>query len=84
MEFTLYILLCNDKSLYTGITTNLEKRVKQHNGVLKGGAKYTQSKRPVKVIYSEKYETRSQALKREIIIKKLSRQDKIDLFLKIK
>lgn len=84
MEFTLYILLCNDKSLYTGITTNLEKRVKQHNGVLKGGAKYTQSKRPVKVIYSEKYETRSQALKREIIIKKLSRQDKIDLFLKKK
>lgn len=70
-----YILLCEDNSLYTGSTNNLEKRFLDHkNG--KGG-KYTRSHKAVKLIYSEKFDTKSQALKREIEIKSWSRVKKI-------
>lgn len=70
-----YVLLCVDGSLYTGITNNLEKRFTDHkNG--KGG-RYTRSHKPLKIIYSEKFETKSEALKREIEIKRWSRFKKI-------
>lgn len=75
MSWFVYILLCEDSSLYTGSTNNLEKRFKTHkNG--KGG-KYTRSHKPLKIIHSEKFETKSEALKREIEIKSWSRGDKI-------
>ena len=77
--YFLYILECSDKTLYTGITTNLDRRIKEHNN-LKSGAKYTKIRRPVKLVYSNKFINRSQALKEEARIKKLSRQQKIDLF----
>ena len=48
----IYVLLCYDNSFYCGITTNLERRLKQHNGMLKGGAKYTRGRRPCQVIYT--------------------------------
>jgi putative endonuclease len=64
-------------SLYTGITNNLERRFKQHNGQIKGGAKYTRSKRPVSLLYTEKFETKSDAMKREYEIKKLKKDKKI-------
>ena len=71
----MYILLCQDGSLYTGSTNNLEKRFADHkNG--KGG-KYTRSHKPVRVVYSEKLETKSAALKREIEIKSWNRNQKI-------
>ena len=76
--YFLYILECSDKTLYTGITTNLERRIKEHNG-LKTGAKYTKIRRPVKLLYSKEFENRSQALKEEAKIKKLTRLQKFDL-----
>ncbi len=70
-----YILECADKSLYTGSTNDLKKRFETHkNG--KGG-RYTRSHKPVKIIYSEKFETKSEALKREIEIKSWKRNKKI-------
>jgi len=80
--YYLYILKCADKTLYTGITLNLKQRIKEHNSS-KLGAKYTRSRRPVKVVYSKKFRTRSTALKEEFRIKTLPRREKIEL-IKIK
>lgn len=78
--YHLYILKCSDGTLYTGITNDLERRLLQHNGKMWGGAKYTRSKRPVELLYIEKYSTRKEAAKREYEIKHdFSRQQKIDL-----
>jgi len=71
------MLLCNDKTFYTGTSNNVEKRVATHNAGK--GAKYTKIRRPVKLMYSEELANKSEALKREIAIKKLSRQQKITL-----
>ena len=75
-SFFVYIVKCSDNSYYTGIATNLEKRIKEHNGQLKGGAKYTKGKGPVVLKHFEKFETRGQALKREAEIKKLKKTEK--------
>lgn len=69
-----YILRCADGSLYTGITTDLERRVSQHNAGT--ASRYTRSRLPVEIEYHETQPTRSQALKREFAIKALSRQEK--------
>ena len=71
----MYVLECADGSLYTGYTTDVEKRLKTHNAGK--GAKYTKSRRPVILVYYEEYETKSEALRREAAIKKLSRQEKL-------
>lgn len=71
-----YILECSDKTLYTGITNNIEKRIEQHNHGL-DGAKYTRARRPVKYVYKEVQINRSEATKRELFIKKLSRSEKL-------
>ena len=76
MEWYMYVILCFDNSFYCGITTNLRKRLKQHNGVIKGGAKYTRSRRPCKYIYKESAQNRSDASKKEAAFKKLSRKQK--------
>ncbi len=73
-----YVLLCADKSLYCGITTNLVKRLKQHNGELKGGAKYTRGRGPCRFVYIKKAMNRSIASKLEYQFKQLSRKNKID------
>jgi len=70
-------LECNDSSLYTGITNDLEKRIIAHNSGK--GAKYTKSRLPVKLIYKESYKTKSDSLKREFEIKKLKRTEKLKL-----
>lgn len=72
-----YILQCADNSLYTGVTTDIEQRVKKHNS--KSGAEYTKFRTPVKVIYHEQYESKSEALKREFQIKSWKRSKKIVL-----
>lgn len=77
--YTVYIALCADKTLYTGITTDIVRREQQHNGELKGGATYTASKRPVKIVYTEEYPSKSLALKREMEIKKLPRIKKMQI-----
>ena len=76
--YHLYILKCADKSLYTGITTDLKRRVGEHNSS-KFGARYTKSRRPVKLVYSKKFKNRSLASIAEAKIKKLSRAEKIKL-----
>ena len=75
--FFVYILKCSDNSLYTGYTDSLEKRLKKHN---EGKAsKYTRSRLPVSIVYSEDHPDKSSAMKKEIWIKSLSREDKFKL-----
>lgn len=76
-EWVLYMLRCRDGSLYTGITNNLEKRLEAHRSGK--GAKYTRGRCPLELVYTEKCEDKSAALKREVEIKKLSRDEKIQL-----
>lgn len=77
MNWTVYILKCADGTLYTGITNDLDARIVKHeNGT---GAKYTKGRGPFEVIYQEKFENRSEASKRELAIKALSRSDKLEL-----
>jgi putative endonuclease len=64
-----YMVCCKDNSLYTGISNNVVRRVAEHNSH-KTGAKYTKSRRPVRLVYYEKAQSRSEALKREYEIKK--------------
>lgn len=73
--YHLYILSCSDQTLYTGITTDLQRRVKEHNTSTKG-AKYTKARRPVTLVYNKKFKTRSTASKAEAKIKNLTRQQK--------
>ena len=77
--YFVYIVKCSDKTLYTGISNNLERRLRQHNGEIVGGAFYTQNKRPVKLVYKEKMKSHSDAIKRELEIKKLTRKQKMNI-----
>ena len=70
----LYILRCKDGSLYTGITTDVLRRLEEHRSGK--GAKYTRSRLPVKLVYVEEWETKQQAMQREAYIKGLTRKDK--------
>jgi len=73
-----YVLKCDDDSLYTGITTDVIRRVKEHNTGISGkGAKCTAARRPVQLVYSEECTNRSEASKREWVIKQLSRSQKL-------
>lgn len=76
--YYLYILKCADGTLYTGITVNLPRRLKEHN-FSKLGARYTRSRRPVKIVYSKKYRNRSTASTEEARIKLLSRAEKLKM-----
>ena len=78
MAYYVYILECADSTLYTGFTYHLAKRVHRHNSPL-WGARYTRSRRPVKLLYSETFTTKIDALKREYAIKQLSRAEKLAL-----
>lgn len=79
--YFVYILKCNDGTLYTGITSDLDRRIKEHNSS-KLGAKYTKVRRPVKLVYSKEFFDRSTAMIEEARIKKLSRSDKLDFIRK--
>lgn len=72
-----YIFLCKDKSLYCGSTNNLKQRELLHN--TGKGAKYTRSRGGGKIIYSERFKTKSKALKREAEVKKFTRLKKLEL-----
>jgi putative endonuclease len=75
--YYVYILKCADKSLYTGITNDLQNRLRKHKEGM--ASKYTRAKRAVKFVYTEKQRSRSAALKREAEIKRWSRQKKLQL-----
>jgi putative endonuclease len=77
MNWQVYIIVCTDNSLYTGITTDIERRFSEHAGVQ--GAKYFRGRTPDKVVYLEGGHSRSTASKREAAIKKLLRADKLRL-----
>ena len=74
-DWFVYMLRCADNSLYTGITTDVERRVKEHNGE-KSVTKYTRVRQPVEMVYQEKSESRAKASKREAQLKKLNKADK--------
>ena len=76
-SWKLYILRCGDGTLYTGITTDVEKRVEAHR--TGKGAKYTRGRAPLELVYREECGDHSAALKREIEIKKLTREEKESL-----
>ncbi|WP_428910313.1 GIY-YIG nuclease family protein [Niallia sp. Krafla_26] len=75
-EHYFYVLSCKDNSLYAGYTNNLERRIKVHNEGK--GAKYTRSRRPVKLVYSKKFPTKSEALKAEYAFKQWDRKEKLN------
>ena len=71
-----YILRCGDGSLYTGVTTDPQRRLRQHRGEIKGGARYTRARMPIDMVYLEPRSNRSDATKREAQIKRLKVKDK--------
>lgn len=67
-------------TIYTGITTDVQRRFQEHlTGVSKNGAKYTNANKPVKILYTKEYETKSEALKEEYRIKQLTRAQKLEM-----
>lgn len=78
-QWYVYLLRCADGSLYAGVATNLERRLKQHNGELAGGARYTRGRRPVQLVWQDSCDSRSSAQGREAEIKGLSRRQKMRL-----
>ncbi len=76
--YYVYILKCVDDTLYTGITVDVERRVREHNSS-KLGAKYTKVRRPVELVYQKEFVDRSSATKEEMRIKKMSREEKLDI-----
>jgi putative endonuclease len=79
MDYTVYILTCADGTYYTGIARDPARRAEEHNGASGKGARYTASRRPVAIVYHAVFASRSEALREEIRIKRLTRQQKADL-----
>lgn len=79
-QHIVYMLRCSDHTFYTGYTTDLKRRVQEHEEGK--GAKYTRGRGPFQVVYIEKYETKEAAMKREYAIKQLSRREKVMLIRK--
>lgn len=76
-----YMLRCSDNSLYSGITNNIERRVKEHNSNTKKSAKYTRAKKPVQLVYQEQFKTIQEAMSRERQVKKWPKIKKENLLL---
>ncbi len=74
--FWTYIVRCADGSLYTGWTKDLDKRLKAHNGQIPGGAKYTRTRRPVTLVWSQPFQSKREAQSREYWIKKMTKREK--------
>ena len=81
--YFVYILKCSDGTLYTGITSDIARRIEEHNSS-KLGAKYTKARRPVELVYSKEFNDRSSASIEEARIKKLSREEKLSIISKSK
>ncbi len=77
-QWYVYMVLCSDGTYYTGVTTDLVRRVAEHNGEagIGKGAKYTKARRPVRLVYSETVENRSLAQSRESVVRHMARIDK--------
>ncbi len=80
MTYFVYMLETTRGTIYTGITTDVSRRFKEHqDGILKHGAKYTNANKPVKILYTESYDTKSEAMKEEYRIKHLTRAKKLEM-----
>ena len=73
-----YIIRASDDSLYTGVTTDVQRRFNEHCGTIKG-ARFFRGRQPLEIVYTEPHPNRSSALRREAVIKKLTRDQKLDL-----
>lgn len=78
-QWSVYVVRCSDNSLYTGVALDVHRRLDEHNGITKNGAKYTHARRPVKLVYQEPANSRSDACKREYAIRNLKKSDKENL-----
>lgn len=78
MAWYAYLVECRDGTLYAGSTTDLARRLEEHNGSPKGAA-YTRARRPVRMVYSQEFKTRSEAAQHEAYLKSLSRAQKVSL-----
>lgn len=78
MEYVVYLLRCADGTFYTGVTTDLERRLEEHNHGDRG-ARYTKARRPVALVYQEAAKNRSQAQQREYFLRTLPRTEKLKL-----
>ncbi len=74
--FFVYIVRCADRSLYTGVAKDVQKRIHEHNSSTRG-AKYTRSRRPVTLVYAKQYPNKSAALRAEYALKQYSRKEKL-------
>ena len=77
MPYYFYLARCADDTLYSGYTVNIKEREQRHNEGR--GARYTKARRPVKIVYSEEYQTKSEAMKREYEVKQWTKNQKMDL-----
>ena len=76
MRYSLYIVECADRTYYTGIATDVQRRLGEHNGAKPKGARYTSARRPVVLVYEAHFESRSDASKEEARIKQMTRLQK--------
>ncbi len=76
-QWYVYVLRCADGTLYTGVATDTQRRLRQHNGELSGGPRYTRGRRPVTLLWTEEAADRSAAQKREACVKHMSRAEKL-------
>tara|TARA_R110002072_G_scaffold31556_32_gene97209 strand:- start:2205 stop:2471 length:267 start_codon:yes stop_codon:yes gene_type:complete len=79
VRWTVYLLRCADGTLYTGVARDVVRRLRQHNGELSGGSRYTRGRRPVTLLWSEAAPDRASAQRRERVIKRLPREQKLRL-----
>ena len=78
-QWFVYLMQCADGSFYTGVTTDLARRLRQHNGEIVGGAGYTRGRRPVDLAWSEACNDRSEAQKREYVVRRRKKKEKFKL-----
>lgn len=78
-DWYVYMVRCADDSLYTGITTDVQRRIKEHNSKTPSAAKYTRTRQPVELVYIEQHDSRGSATSREMEIKKLAKKEKLKL-----
>ena len=78
-RYYVYLVRCADDSLYCGLTTDLERRMEAHNGLIPGGAKYTRGRRPVELVYFESFHNKQDAQRREYAIKQMTKTKKLRL-----
>lgn len=84
LRWHVYVVRCADDSLYTGIAVDVKRRIDEHNGIGRRGARYTRGRRPVQLCHVESFASRAEAARRETAIKKMSRGQKEALIAQVR